>query len=123
MVALKDKRHTVTILIKTKDIFEDLLKADDVNYLNILPEGRGNSKLEIIWGFLKRDFRMARNVIKNKLDLLIGSDPAITHIGKLFNILSLVFVEDDAHVIRDFAKLVFLFVSIIVAPVSCDLSK
>ena len=46
------------MLIKKKDILEDLLKLSGLDYVNILPEGRGDSKSGLALGMLKRDWRM-----------------------------------------------------------------
>ena len=41
--------HEVFILIKTKDILEDLLKQAGLPYYNILKEAHRKSKLGILW--------------------------------------------------------------------------
>lgn len=123
MNALKKKGHTIEILIKTKDILEHLLKSEGVEYLNILPEGRKDSKFGILIGLLKRDLRLGIHVLRKKPDLLIGSEPSLAQVGIFLNIPSLIFVEDDAHIIPHFAKLTFPFATNIVAPISCDLGK
>ena len=48
IAALKAHGHDVEVLIKKKDILEDLLKNAGIPYHNILEEGRKNSKLGIM---------------------------------------------------------------------------
>jgi hypothetical protein len=50
---LIDKGHSIKILIKTKDVLEDLLLQDRLEYVNILPHERGKSKIAIAFSSLK----------------------------------------------------------------------
>jgi hypothetical protein len=53
----------------------------------------------------------------------LGSEPSLTHLGKLFNIPSFIFSEDDAAIIPQFAKIAYPFVDVIVSPKSCDAGR
>jgi len=123
ITSLKGKGHNIDKLIKSKDILEELLKNENVDYINILPEGRKDSKIQILWGLVKRIWRIGRFVARNRPDVLIGSEPSLVYVGRLFNIPSLIFVEDDAHIIPYFSKLTFPLATRIVAPFSCNLGK
>ncbi len=57
---LEEKGHEVEVIIKTKDILEGLLKENNLQYTNILPEGRKNGLINIILSLLKRDLRLFR---------------------------------------------------------------
>jgi predicted glycosyltransferase len=113
---LRDKGHHTTIVIKTKDVLEDLLKENNEEYYNILPEGRKESKIQILGGLIKRDFRLFRYVFNKKIDLLIGTDPSLSHVGWLLRIPVVTVLEDDIDVIPSLAKLTFPFTSHIVTP-------
>lgn len=123
ITALKTRGHKVDILIKKKDILEDLLKKTDLHYFNILPEGRKKTKFHIALGLLKRDWRMLIHCLKNKPDLLLGTSVEITHVGKILGIPSIIFNEDDYDYIPLFAKLGFPFASAILAPTGCRVGK
>jgi predicted glycosyltransferase len=43
--------HVIIILIKTKDVLEDVLIGDNLEYINILPTERGLTKLDIFLVF------------------------------------------------------------------------
>ena len=120
---LRSKNHDVQIYIKSKDILETLLLNEKVEFINILPEGRGNSKADILIALLKRDIRLAKRLFSNKPDMLIGTEPALAHVGWLYKIPSLIFIEDDLSIIHQFAKITFPFTRHIIAPVSCNLGK
>jgi predicted glycosyltransferase len=120
---LLGRRHKILIIIKTKDILEDLLKNDDLNYINILPKGRRDNKISILFGLLKRDVKIGKILLNSKIDFMIGSEPSLSHNSKLFNIPSVITVEDDTHVIPYFAHLTYPFANEILAPHSCDLGR
>ncbi len=121
--ALKSKGHKVSVLIKTKDILEDLLKGTGIEYLNILPEGRKDSKLGLLIGVLKRDWRMYRFVRGKKFDLFTGSTAEIGHIGKLTGVPSIYLGEDDAEIVKTFCRIAFPFIDVIIQPQSCNAGK
>jgi predicted glycosyltransferase len=117
------KRHEIRYLIKTKEVLEPLLIGDKVEYKNILPEGRKSTRPGIIWGLIKREIKVLGEALRFKPDLMLGTDPSLTHIGKLLSIPTLTILEDDADVIYDLAKITFPFSTHIVAPDSCDCGK
>ena len=92
--------NRVTILIKTKDVLEDLLDHDGLEYINILPQLRGNSKFLIAFSLIKRFFSILPIVFRIKPDLLIGTDATIAQLGKILNINRITITEDDYEVIK-----------------------
>ena len=120
---LKSQGHEVAILIKKKDILEDLVRRQGWEYDNINPEGRADHKLAIAWKLLKRDWILYRKVKKFKPDLMAGTSAEITHVGKITGVPSYVFNEDDAKVVPLFARLAYPLATKIVAPSCCDTGK
>ena len=120
---LKSNNHIVKYVIKSKDVLEQLLINDNEDFINILPKGRKATKSSIFIGLIKRDYRLYKIVKKEKPDLMVGSDPAITHIGKLFRIPVLTVLEDDYDVIKNLARLTFPFTCKIIAPSQCNCGK
>lgn len=121
--ALEQKGHAVEILIKKKDILEELLKNAGFSYTNINPGGRADNKLSIAWNLLKRDVEFFRVCRRFKPDLMIGTSAEITHVGSLLGISSIVVNEDDAEVVPLFAKLTYPFATKILAPNCCSVGK
>ena len=105
IVHMRAHGHEVEILIKKKDVLEDLLRNKGWAYTNINPKGRGDSKLAIAFSLLKRDVEFLKIARKFKPDLMVGTSAEITHVGKLLRIPSIVVNEDDANVVPLFAKL------------------
>jgi len=120
---LKKNNHSIKILIKKKDILEDLLRIYNWEYVNILPKGRKDNFLSISLGLIKRDMAL-NNFIKNfKPDLMLGTSPEIAHIGRLKNIASIVVNEDDYKAVFLFSILSYPFATHILAPRSCKVGR
>ena len=111
------------VLIKTKDVLEDLLKDSGIEYYNILREEHRNSKLSMFVDLLAREWRMMKFVKKKKVDALIGSSVEIAQMGWLLRKKRINFGEDDMHVVPLFQKMAGPFIQTILSPVSCDNGK
>ena len=120
---LRKGTHKVTIVIKSKDILEDLLIGDREEFINILPEGRNNNTSSLGFALLKRDWRLYKFLHDKNFDLLIGSDAAIAQIGRLLGIPCITCLEDDYKVIPNLARLTFPFTDVILTPISCDVGR
>lgn len=108
------------VLIKKKDILEDLLKSSNLEYKNIQPNGRRDSKLGIAVGLLKRDLKIFWHCLKRRPDIMVGSSTEIAHIGFLLRIPSIVLSEDDYNVVPLFSGLGYPFANAILSPESCN---
>lgn len=121
--SLKENGHQTYILIKKKDILEELLKESGFVYHNILPQGRKDDKISIAFGQLKQDIKLLSFCLKQKPDILIGTSVAISHVGKLLSIPSINLNEDDADVVPLYAKLTYPWATHILAPHICRMGK
>jgi predicted glycosyltransferase len=120
---LKEQGNTVFILNKKKDILDELLINSGFDFHNILPEGRKDGKIGIIYSLVKRNLRLFSFCLKNKPDILVGSAVEVTHVGKLLNIPSFCVTEDDFDVVPQFSKIGFPFARHILAPKVCKTGK
>ncbi len=120
---LRIDSHKTIIVIKKKDVLEDLLINQKIDFLNILPAGRKSNKFSIALGLLKQDFGLFNIVKKEKPNLLVGTSVPITHVGRILNIASINVNEDDIKAIPFYAKLAYPFASTILAPVVCNVGK
>jgi uncharacterized protein len=116
---LKEKKADCEILIKTKDVLEDLLIENNESYINILPEGRSSGLMGITRALIKRDLRLYKHSRNKHYDLFVGTDPCLAHIGFLKRIPVITVLEDDIHVIPALAGITFPFSSIILTPREC----
>jgi predicted glycosyltransferase len=113
----------VKVLIKSKDILEELVINDGIKYENIQVKERKNSVFSMAISLLLRNVKLFRVVRKVKPDLLIGTDPSIAQIGFLLRINRITVLEDDYKVIKKLAKLTYPFTQTILCPEVCDVSK
>ena len=123
IIALQQSGHEAMILIKKKDILEDLLRHAGMQYININPEGRRDDKFSIALKLLKRDFQFLKICLRFKPQIMIGTSAEIAHVGKLLGIRSIVVNEDDAEVVPWFAKLAYPWATNILAPYCCSVGK
>ena len=117
------KKHQVKIVIKTKDVLENLLKYDGLEYENIMPHVRGNSKLSIALSLIKRNLILFPKVLKFKPNLMIGTDATIAQLGRLLNIHRVTILEDDYEVIKTLADITYPFTETIFCPNVCRVGK
>lgn len=115
--------YEILILIKTKDVLENLLKADKLNYQNILINERGLTKLAIITSYLKRLCILFKYFVKEKPDLVIGTDATIAQLGFLFRKKRITITEDDYEVIKNLGRLTYPFTQYILCPNVCDVGS
>ncbi|MCK9452750.1 MAG: hypothetical protein M0Q90_13740 [Bacteroidales bacterium] len=120
---LKKQTHEVIILIKTKDVLEDILIKDQINYLNILPTERGLSKFAILSSLFKRLFKLFPIILRQKPNLLVGTDASIAILGKLMFKNRISITEDDYDVIKTLADITYPFTQTILCPVVCSVGK
>ncbi len=117
---LKARGHKVFVLIKTKDILEDLLQKEGIAYCNILPVPHRKNKLGILWDMLVRDVRIASFVWRHDIDLLTGSTPEVAHVGWLMRKHAINTGEDDASVIPLIIKMIKPFMETCLCPIACN---
>lgn len=112
--------HKVFILIKTKDILEDLLKQSGLPYCNILKEAHRKTKLGILTDLLVRDLRMYRFLRKNSINLLTGSTVEVAQVGWLARKPRVNTGEDDMDVVPLFPKMAGPFIETMLSPRVCN---
>jgi predicted glycosyltransferase len=117
---LRNRKHVVDLIAKTKDVLTQLLDEKGWKYINIQNKVRKQTRFAILSSLLKRDVKLFQICRKNKYDLLIGTDASIAHIGYILNIPTITILEDDYRVIKSLAKLTFPFTKHILVPNVCD---
>ena len=115
--------HQVNVLIKTKDVLENLLKLNNFEYENIQSVPRKNNKYSILLASLVRTYHVMKVAIKFKADILIGGDASIAQTGFFLRRSAITVLEDDYEVIEKLAKLAYPFTTNIVVPTVCQVGK
>ncbi|NCD41067.1 MAG: DUF354 domain-containing protein [Bacteroidia bacterium] len=120
---LTEKGHDVCLAIKKKDVLENLVQNSNIPYVNVLQKGRKNTKTGIITGLIKREWRLFCEIRKFRPDLIMGTDPALAHVGKILGIPVITTLEDDYKVIKKLAKITYPYTTNILVPEVCDTGK
>ena len=107
--------HKVFILIRKKDILEDLLKASGMPYVNILPSGRKSFAT-----LLLRLWRVLWFSLRHHVDILVGSTPEVAQVAWLLRRRSVIMAEDDAEIVPQFIRAVKPFADQYLSPSSCN---
>lgn len=121
--SLQEKKYEIIVVIKKKDVLEELLINEGFTYTNILPYGRKGNLFSIAKAQMQQILTLRKIAKKQKPNLLIGSTPTIAIVGKLLRIKSIILAEDDAEAVPQFANMAYPFVSKIVTPNNCSVGK
>lgn len=112
--------HQVQVVIKTKDVLQSLLDSAGIPYHNILRKERKNSMFSMLWGMVKRAWRLNAFCSKYHPDILTGTSVENSWIGKLQHIPVININEDDADVVPKYAKSSYPWATEILTPIVCD---
>ena len=123
IVNWREHGHNVEILIKKKDILQQLLDNQGWEYHNILSEGRKSNKIGMALGVLKRAIRQNQFCARFKPDIMTGTSVENSIIGPLRHVPVVNCNEDDAAVVPLYAKLSYPGADAILNPVVCNSGK
>ena len=117
---LKSKNHKVLITIKSKDILEKLLSESDLDYVNIFPKHRKDTRWSMLTSLIEKDSAIAKLYKQFKPVIMLGTSIETAQVGRFFGVPTFIFSEDDYKVVPYFAILGYPFAKHIITPVSCD---
>ena len=123
IVDWREHGHKVEILIKKKDILQQLLDNQGWAYHNILSEGRKSNKIGMALGVIKRALRQNQFCAQFCPDIMTGTSVENSIIGPLRHIPVVNCNEDDAAVVPLYAKLSYPGADAILNPVVCHSGK
>jgi len=128
VVNLINLGYEVKYVIREKDILEKLLLSEQVEYIKINEKRQRKSTVFSVLSsgileLITQDYNLFKLVVKWKPNLMIGTDIAITHVGRVLRIHSFVFNEDDYEINRFFCKTSYPFATKIIAPEICSVGK
>lgn len=116
MHVLYEAGNKVIVVIRPKDVLEQLCINEDVPYLKTgnrqEKRGKASQAIEVC----DRTIEIARIVKREKPCMLIGSDGVMAYLGTLFRTPSFEFFEDDYDIIKLYAWTFFPFYSDLVCP-------
>lgn len=117
------KGHTLEVFIKSKDILEQLLKEDSVPFINIYPKVKGKGLLNLFVSVLVKNYRLYKYLKLFKIDMVVSAASDISQATYIKGISSIIFNDDDAHIIPKSSIFGWPLSSVILAPNSCNMGK
>lgn len=121
---LKSNGHNVIVAIVTKDVLENIVKASDIDYINLCPKPmKGKGTIGLIGDMIIRSFRLIKLVLKNKIDLITASSVESALVGWLLRVPNINIGEDDAHIVPKYSNTISPFVTVRISPDSCNNGK
>lgn len=118
---LREEGHQVLFVARGKDVLFDLLEGEPTETVR-LQARKPSGKIGLAVNLARRELKLLQIARKWKPDLMAGTDPGITHVGKLLGIPAVVVNEDDSAAVPMMAKTAFPFATTILAPQCCDQS-
>ncbi|MCJ7482984.1 MAG: DUF354 domain-containing protein [Thermodesulfovibrionales bacterium] len=115
--------HETRIVIKKKDVLENLLQTYNYPYVNIMPQGRKDNRFSIALGLIHRDAKLFTIARQDRPDVMVGTSAEIAHVGRVLKIPSIVVNEDDYDVVPRFSQLAYPAADYILAPACCRVGK
>ncbi len=123
IISLHQRGHKTTILVRPKDVLENLMASSGFKYTKVSDKERGAGRFSMILSLLKRVIFVTKIARRFKPDFLIGSDSTLAFVGKILRIDSFEFSEDDESVIKLYAKISYPLYSCIISPSNCQAGK
>lgn len=120
---LQEDGCRVKILLKTKDILEQLVSEAGFDYVNIQKTVRKNTVFSIAKASLMRTYQVFKIARQFKADMILGTDASVAQASKLLNISGMTILEDDIDIIMKMAKITYPFSDSIVVPSVCRVGK
>lgn len=119
---LKENNIEFKIIIKSKEILEELLIESKFEYINIEKLERKPNIFSIFLSLVKRIKSIFLLVRKSNYTHFIGTSVELSVLGRLLGVKSFIFLEDDFKAVPLFGLLAFPFAYRIVTPQVCNVS-
>jgi predicted glycosyltransferase len=116
---LRSQGHALRLLISRKDVLEDLLRNDGLEYTVVMQGRRGKSQAGMLRSLLSRAWRIRKELRAWRPQLMAGTSAEGPLVARLFGIPFINLNEDDHDVVPLYSKLSYPFSSCILMPEGC----
>ncbi len=120
---LKRNGHEVIIVIRPKDVLEQLCINAGIRFYKVKPRPRKGGMVGLAVFLIEKIYEVLRIARREKPDMLVGSDGVVAYVGALCGKPAFEFFEDDWNIIKLYAKMFFPFYNNVVCPYVCDAGK
>lgn len=115
--------HETVIVIRPKDILEQLCTEAGVSYIKVKSRPKKSGFWRLGWSLFQRSIDVCKIVKRERPDFMIGSDGVIAVAGKLYGIPSFELFDDDYEIIKLYANIFFPLYTGVIAPRVTDAGK
>lgn len=123
MKNLENDGHSITIVIRPKDVLEQLCINSGLKFYKLTSRPKRFGMLGLGIALIQKTIEIDRIVKKVKPDILIGSDGVLAIVGKLHNIPAFECYEDDVDAIKLYANIFFPLYTRVICPDCCSAGK
>jgi len=117
---LQEKGHEVTVVIRPKDVLEQLCIDYGMNFFKTKDRPKKYGMFGLALSLIGKTIEVMKIVNQTKPDLLIGSDGVLAYVGFMKGIPSFECFEDDAKAIKLYSIMFFPIYKHLIAPDICD---
>lgn len=121
--ALKEKGWRVIVVIRPKDVLEQLCINAGITFIKVSERSRSVGRVGLAWSLVRKTWEVLRVVRRTKPDFLIGSEGVLSYVGRMTGIPAFDCDEDDAEATPLFAKMFYPFFTGIITPTICSVGK
>jgi len=118
---LKQKNHKVFVFIKSKDILEELLISDGIDFINIFPKTKKTGVAGLVASVISKNTKLFKYIRREEIEILVSAASDSSQVSFLLGIPSIILNDDDASIIRKSIYFGWPFSSVIIAPRSCKM--
>lgn len=120
---LKAHGHRVVVVIRPKDVLEQLCINAGLEYRKVKERSRTTGKVGMVLALFQKTVALSRIVREVNPDLLMGCDGALSYVGKLYGVPSFDCDEDDAEATPLYARLFYPFFTGVITPTICSVGR
>ena len=115
--------HKVVIVIRPKDVLEQLCINAGMQFYKVKNRPKKWGMFGLALFLIEKIFEVLRIALKEKPDILIGSDGVLAVVGKLIRKPAFECYEDDAEAIALYARMFFPIYTGVICPECCSAWK
>jgi predicted glycosyltransferase len=120
---LKQRGHEPVVVIRPKDVLEQLCINAQISYVKVKNRPKKWGMLGLALSLVGKTIETAKIVRKAKPDMLVGSDGVLAVVGKMYHIPAFECFEDDVEAIMLYAKMFFPLYTRVICPEICRAGK
>ena len=117
---LEQKNNKVLHTIRHKDVLKSLITSNNFEFKELNNKNRGLNIFASLKDIIVRLCRLAVINKKFKPDIIISSSPEAAIIGKVMNVVTFLYSEDDLIQVKNWVRITAPFTTVYLCPTCCS---